>query len=164
MKEKLKNLDPERVTNYILIFLCIALFVMGRFYNLNRVVGRSMEPTYHSGNLLLSKKRPLDDELVYGSVIVAIEPDETRELIIKRVEGLPGDRVRIADGKLYVNDKVRDEGLAYINDAGLLEDEITLGEDEYIILGDNRNNSRDSRIFGPVKKEDITNIILFRIF
>ena len=84
-------------------------------------------------------------------------PDEYYD--IKRVIGLPGETVRIQDGKVFINDKeLKDTPFDdYIFTAGLAENEITLSDDEYFLLGDNVNNSEDSRFLkvGNVKKAEM---------
>ena len=70
---------------------------------------------------------------------------------------VPGDEVCIKDGRLYVNDTIVDYGYDKIMDAGIVEDELVLDDDEYFVMGDNCNNSEDSRSgnIGPVTKDMI---------
>ena len=163
-EEQEKMLD--RLTTYIVVIFCLTLFIVTRFYALERVVGTSMEPTYHSGDLLLATKRPNDSLLDYGAVVIAVplKADTGGEQIIKRVVGMPGDTLQVKDGCLYVNGEKRQEDTPPIKTPGLLKDELTLTDDEYFLMGDNRNNSKDSRMFGPVKANEIRNVILYRIF
>ena len=90
-------------------------------------------------------------------------------MYIKRIIGLPGDRVKINDGHVYINGSLLNDD-PLINDkmtyAGIAENEITLGEDEYFVLGDNRNNSYDSRYeqVGVVKGKYIIGRVWLRIF
>lgn len=101
--------------------------------------------------------RPKINELRTGVVVVFDGPDaETkgRELV-KRVEGLPGDVLVVKNGILYRNGKAVKEGLDKIEDAGVLTKEYTVPEGMVFCMGDNRNNSYDSRKFGAIEENKI---------
>lgn len=129
----------------------------------------SMEPTVEIGDTLLvntlayrfsEPKR--EDILVFKS-----NDSANASLHIKRVIGLPGEKIRISDGQILINGVtyMEKKDLASISYAGLAEQEITLGKNEYFVLGDNRNNSADSRYsdIGNVEKSNIVGKVWFRI-
>lgn len=101
-------------------------------------------------------------------VVIVDVPEEPEERIIKRIIGLPGEKVQIKEGKVYINRKAL-VGDIYQNeeeilDSGIAEDEIVLRQDEYFVLGDNRNYSKDSRELGPIKKQKIIERVALRIW
>ncbi|MDE6920508.1 MAG: signal peptidase I [Lachnospiraceae bacterium] len=124
------------------------------------VIGPSMEPSLYNGQKIFLNR------LIYkvasprvGDVIVFLpNGNEKSHYYVKRVVGVPGDTLYIKNGLLYVNEETVEE---YFNDRiaepGLLESEVTLGEDEYFVIGDNCNNSEDSRSanIGSVRKSYI---------
>lgn len=123
-----------------------------------RVDGDSMKNTLKNGDILLLYK--------LGSInrldIIVLDEEKDNEKIIKRVIGLPGETVAIKKGKIYINDKVIDDEYAYGETSDY--DKVTLEDEEYFILGDNRLISKDSRYFGPIKKSEIKGKIVFRVF
>ena len=97
------------------------------------------------------------------------EQPEEKKYYIKRIIGLPGEKIRIDDaGCIYINGKVLKEsyGLAVMESPGIAKNEITLGKDEYFVLGDNRNNSEDSRAkeVGVVKRDSIIGKAWLKIY
>ena len=101
--------------------------------------------------------------------IIAFHPNgvKTSKIYVKRVIGLPGETIQIHDGKVYINGSVLEDDVSEddILTAGLAAGELTLGENEYFVLGDNRNNSEDSRYanIGNIKKDYIIGKAWFRI-
>lgn len=125
------------------------------------VVGPSMLGTLAEGDEVLVNRfvYKLTQPKTNDIVVFFPNGNEKSHLYIKRVIGVPGDTVQIKNGTVYVNGKVFDEKIeaASIEHAELAEDEIEVGEDEFFVLGDNRNNSEDSRYanIGNVQKEYI---------
>ena len=155
--EKLKKIIKENYS-YILIIVVILLI---RTYIVTpiRVNGTSMYPTLKQNEIMILNKIGLKSGIDRFDIVV-VKTDNNR--IIKRVIGLPGESVMYEDGKLYINGK-------YVEDSYSLSetkdfDNIFLKEDEYFVLGDNREVSKDSRMIGPVKKEQIlgkTRLVIF---
>lgn len=124
-----------------------------------RVDGTSMNKTLADGDILLLYKLAKIDRFD----IVVLDEEYDDEIIIKRIIGLPGETVEIKDGDVYINDILMpDDEYAYGDTSDY--DKITLGNDEYFILGDNRLISKDSRYFGAVKKDDIMGEAVFRLW
>lgn len=142
---------------FVAIFLAfILVFFVGMRTS---VIGVSMENTLYSGQQVLVNRLSY---LVFGPKegdIIVFTPNGSRNthFYVKRVVAVPGDTVSIKDGKLYVNKENVDYGYDKIMDAGILENELTLEAGEYFVMGDNCNNSEDSRSgnIGPVSKEMI---------
>lgn len=159
---------------YILIAVLLGLLLVVFVVQRNSVVGNSMVPTLHdSDQLLVEKISKLVDKIGYGDIIT-IKTDELRghdggPNIIKRVIGRPGDTIEIRDGKVYRNDVPIDES-GYLMPGtetairSLAYAKLTLTDDEFYVLGDNREDSLDSRIFGPVAREYIIGRVLVRFY
>ena len=147
----------KEIIPYIVIVLVVVLI---RTFIITpvRVDGDSMKNTLKNGDILLLYK--------LGSInrfdIIVLDEEKDNEKIIKRVIGLPGETVAIKKGKIYINDKVIDDEYAYGETSDY--DKVTLEDEEYFILGDNRLISKDSRYFGPIKKSEIKGKIVFRLF
>ncbi len=135
----------------------------------------SMETTLQAGDSLLVDKISyrFTDPDRFEIVIFPYKLAEKKTFYIKRVIGLPGETVRIDyDGNIYIDDELLEEdyGREVIKPNSVwsakMEDGIKLGEDEYFVMGDNRNNSVDSRFdnVGPIKRDDIIGRAILRIW
>jgi len=143
----------------VAVMLAIRYFLVKPFY----VKGASMEPNFHDHEYLVI------DEISYrlsqpqrGDILVFKYPKDVKQYFIKRIVGLPGEHIKIENGKVYlISSEGKSEEIAEnylpadtVTDLPLRGySDIVLGQDEYFVLGDNRSQSLDSRIFGPVKKE-----------
>lgn len=153
----------KRVVTIALCFvMAIALsFIVVKFciqkYN---VTGDSMEPTLKDGqHVMVHKFEYLTGEPASLDVaLIRIERGSAVSYIIRRIVGLPGDKISIRDGILYVNDEpCAHQYEEKIISPGLAAYDVVLAEDEYFVMGDNCNNSEDSRKagIGPVKKDQL---------
>lgn len=153
----------------ILITLLLA-FTFVYFIGLRTsVVGQSMAETLNGGDEILVNRFVYKVTNPKQNDIIVFLPNgnEKSHYYVKRVVAVPGDTVLIENGALYVNGELFEEEIeaASIEDAGLAAEEITLGTDEFFVLGDNRNNSEDSRYanIGNIKKEYIIGKAWFRV-
>ena len=132
-----------------------------------RVVGMSMEPTLENGQQIYIDRFTYILSSPKAGDVVAFLPNgnENSYYYIKRVVAGPGDKVRIADGTLYVNGQQSIWVTERILDAGIAENELILGSGEYFCIGDNPNNSEDSRSanIGPVDEDDIVGKAWFHL-
>lgn len=149
MKEKNKKILYEIIT-YIVIFIvaiCIRTFIVSPI----KVNGNSMNETLLDGYLLLLNK--YDSSEFERFDIVVVSEDVIGEPAIKRIMAVPGETVEIENGVLYINHEKADD--PYNNFIMADMEAITLGDDEYFVMGDNRSVSLDSRSFGPVNEDDL---------
>lgn len=134
------------------------------------VKGASMEPNYEESEYLII------DELSYrlvaparGTVVVIRYPGDEREYFLKRIIGLPGERVQLVAGRVKIYNNIHPDG-QFIDESRYLgatlltagDNDIKLGADEFFVMGDNRGASLDSRRFGPVKKSEVVGRALLR--
>lgn len=162
-EENLKKKQKENKLIVLLIIISVCTILFNTFIaQLAQVNGSSMEPTMQNGQfLVVSKISKISQDYERGDILIFNW--EGRHLI-KRLIGLPGETVQMKDNSIYINgEKIEDYIDVEIQDYGILAEPITLKEDEYIFLGDNRNNSIDSRTFGVVKESVIIGRVVCRI-
>lgn len=151
----------------VVIIVPIRYFLIQPFY----VKGASMEPTFYDHEYLII------DEISYrlndpkrGDIIVFRYPRDPQEYFIKRVVGLPGEKIQIKEGGVYIYSKENPSGLILeekylppdLKTYGSANEIVSLDKDEYFVLGDNRNSSKDSRVFGAVERSFLIGRVLWR--
>ena len=155
-----------------ILFISLAIVLPIRYFIVQPFIvrGASMEPNYHDGQYLII------DELTYdvrkparGEVIVFHYPKDPSQFFIKRIIGLPGERVEIAKGRVTIFNKDNAQGMlldeGYLtppNHATYPDRDIMLGGSEYFLMGDNRDFSSDSRFWGPMDIKFMVGRTLFR--
>lgn len=148
----LRNLVP-----YIIIIV-VVVFIRTFIITPVKVNGNSMYPTLEGSEIMLLNKLTNIDR--FDIVVVKLEGEDSN--LIKRVIGLPGETVEISENQIYINGELLDDPYGYGMTYHI--DPVTLGEDEYFILGDNRIISLDSRSFGKINRSEIkgtTNFIMY---
>lgn len=168
-KEELRHEIISTIVYLLVVFVLIFLFI--HYVGQRTVVsGSSMENTLSNGdNLIIDKiSYRFRDPERFEVVVFPYKLDE-KTFFIKRVIGLPGETVYIdAKGTIYINGEKLEEsyGREVIANPGLASSEITLADDEYFVLGDNRNNSEDSRFddVGNIKRSDLIGRAWVRIY
>lgn len=165
--EKKKRISKNTVHEiFSTLFYCFAAVLLAgvlvfSFGMRTSVIGISMEPALHNGQEVLINR------FVYrlfspkrGDIVVFLpNGNQNSHYYLKRVVAIPGEKVQIIGGYVYINEELLEEDASYdkIADAGIAENEMIMGPGEYFVLGDNRNSSEDSRSgnIGAVSKEDI---------
>lgn len=152
-----------------IVILAAAIIVPVRYFLIQPfvVTGASMEPNFHDSEYLII------DEMSYrlrdvarGEIVVFRPPNDPDQFYIKRVIGLPGETIQILDGKITIFNDEYPNGVVLVED--YIEDytdgqvRVTLGLDEYYLLGDNRDASLDSRRIGPVPEENLVGRVWLR--
>lgn len=160
----------KRLGAFFLDVLEVIVFAVGIFFFIyllimrpHKISGQSMMPNFKDGEFLLTEKvtyytRNPDR----GDVVVFMPPISTTDEFIKRVVGLPGERIVIKSGRVYINDKLLPE--PYINEGTVTsggpfisgDTQYTVPQGQYFVMGDNRQNSSDSRYWGPITKKVMT--------
>lgn len=184
MSKKAENNAPEEEINWLkeivgmvvyVAFVVLAVWLIITFVGQRtEVSGSSMYDTLENGdNLWVSKiSYHLHDPERFDIVVFPhMEEDGESKYYIKRIIGMPGETVRIdEEGTIYINDKVLEEDYGYetisTSMIGRAWENVVLGDDEYFVMGDNRNDSLDSRTeeVGNIKREELEGKAVFRIW
>ena len=155
---------------YILIIIGLTYLIITYVGQRTRVSGSSMETTLSDGdNLIVDKLSYRFQDPKRFDIVVFPYKYEENTYYIKRIFGLPGDTVQVKDGYTYINGELLESdiyGAEVMIEAGTASEPITLGEEEYFVLGDNRNHSLDSRdpSVGILKREDLIGRAWVRIY
>lgn len=157
-------IDTIKLTIAVFIILFLIIYVV----SITQVVGNSMNSTLKDGDVLVLSKAHYKIFDIKRGDIISLDYADTKYLI-KRVIGLPGDDVDIIDNQLYINNELYEED--YL-DSDLVYDNFslqdlgytTIPEDMYLVLGDNREDSLDSREIGLISKDEINGKIVLRIW
>lgn len=147
----------------VVVLAVILYIILNVFIPRYEVEGQSMEPNFHTAErVVVSRLNYMLSDPQRGDIIVFLHTSGKN--LIKRVIGLPGETVTMRQGQVYIDEVPLDE--SYIEElcsAYACRDKAwTLGEDEYFVLGDNRNHSMDSHNFGPIKRDQIIGKVLMR--
>ena len=158
------------IAKIVIVALIIVIPIRYLIFQPFFVKGQSMEPNFENGDYLIV------DEISYrlrdpqrGEVVVFKYPNDVSQRYIKRIIGLPGETVAVENGKVEIFNK---EGDKVLNESEYLSSHVftpgnvrvTLGENEYFVLGDNRPSSSDSRRWGTLPREDIIGRVFLRAF
>lgn len=153
-------------TKYILTVILVLVIII-YVASVQQILGPSMEPTLNDGDIVLLNKFQYHLFSVKRNQIVALNYEDTKYMV-KRIIGLPGEKIEYKDNTLYINDKPYEE--EFLKDVKTNDFSIkdlgydVIPEDMYLVLGDNRENSMDSRDFGLISKEDIIGKVSIRIW
>ncbi|HEY6252731.1 MAG TPA: signal peptidase I [Candidatus Angelobacter sp.] len=141
----------------LLLSIAISLFIILFVYQPVKVEGGSMEPGLQDQERIFINKLAYKlEDIQRGDIVVFRYPRDTHKSFIKRVVGLPGDRVRVFDGRVYLNGRLTSEPYVpevYLDSRSYPEVKVPAGS--YYVLGDHRSMSNDSRDFGPVARNFI---------
>lgn len=146
---------------FVMLLIIVAInFVMPR----SLVQGSSMEPNLHTGERLVASPVPYwFDEPQRGDIVMMYPVEENGPSLVKRLIGLPGETIEFRDQQLYINGDLQNEPYLTESCYRKCADEIwQLGEDEYFVMGDNRNTSYNSRDYGAVPGDKIMARVFLR--
>lgn len=152
------------------LLIAVITFAFRVFRLVWRMGDSGMQPTLHSDDSVIFA--PITRKKLKRYWAVAFLPENRKGgmknrrggILLRRVIGLPGETVQIKDGYVYINgERLSGDGYGKIDKPGIAKNAITLGVDEYFLLGDNRNNFRDSRKYGPIRRDRIGRQMLIHV-
>lgn len=155
--KQIKKWIKENLLFTILLLIIIIIRIF--FYSPIRVNGSSMYPTLQDKEFMILNKIGLQKGINRFDIVVV---ESNGKYIIKRVIGLPGESVMYSDNKLYINGKVIEDNYSKSETENF--ENVILKDNEYFVMGDNREVSKDSRVIGPVNVKNIkgkTNLVIF---
>lgn len=157
-------MSKKRFSLTVLILFFTAFFISNYWFQFVLIQGSSMTPQYHPWQLAVICKQSYQFE---PGAVIAFRCETLNAILIKRIVACPGDTVQIKNGILYVNGNTAQDSIPYnsINFSGIAQVPLTLSSDEYFVLGDNLEESIDSRHteVGCIKSGEILGIIFPQI-
>lgn len=170
MKYNLKVISKIMLDFFEVAFVGAAIFLLLYFFfgQFLQVIGDSMVPTFKDQEQLVAEKFSIKfSPLKRGEIAIFEHPQIADRYLIKRVVGLPGEELKIADGDIYINAEFLEE--SYLSNEVVTKggpvitegDHFIIPDDMYVMLGDNRPESSDSRDFGPIRIENIIGRVFF---
>lgn len=151
-----------------ILALALALVLVIRFqiYEPTVVISRSMEPTLHvDDRLIIDHRGSLHHAWQRGDIVMFAAPPAwgaTGETLIKRVIGLPGETLAIVNGQVQIDSRTLNEPYLAPGAEPFAMAPLVLEQGQYFVMGDNRNNSQDSRVNGPISDHDIEGRAIYR--
>ncbi len=177
-----KNFLQALIEIVVYIFIILTSVIVIRYFIIApfSVDGSSMEPSLHDSELIIINKIGYTEVLEYkigeperGDIVVIIPPNDTSKFYVKRIVGLPTEKIEFTNGEVIIKNDAYPLGTrldeTYLSDAnrytnppgGYRNKVVSLGDREYYVLGDNRSHSHDSRSFGAVNKSNIVGKVWF---
>lgn len=151
------------LTKWLIVVIILLSMIHFFVVSISIIDGVSMEPNLKSGEVMaVNRWQNLFGILERGNIVTLKFPgDPEHKKYVKRLIGLPGEKVEIKGGAVYINDKKLNE--PYLAPGTYTSPNLVrvLGKDEYFVMGDNRNNSNDSRVWGPANKRYLIGTGLF---
>ncbi len=159
MNEQLKKKIYKRWWFWVLVPVAL-LVVAGQFLKLWTMMGASMEPTLHNNDpvIILKLFTPARGEIVM--IRFPMSSGFVTDGFIKRIIGIPGEKIDVKDGRVFINGQQLNE--PYVSQPTDGTTSVTLGDNQFFVMGDNRAASYDSRRSGPVSRNNIVGRVLFR--
>ncbi len=151
---------------YLITLISFAWFLVFSFMGQTIITGQSMAPMLNAEDVCLVNRLVYDLGNPHRFDVVLFERADTGKSNVKRIIGLPGETVRIADGHVYIDGEVLDsEYTRNVALSGIAENDVVLTDDEYFVIGDNNSSSEDSRFsnIGNVKRKAIRGKLWFKI-
>ena len=148
---------PVRTLTRLIVLVAVCFVLFKFLFVPIRVVGNSMSPTYRNGRINLVNRLAYHSHAPKRGDVVAVQLDRHRLVLLKRVVGMPGERVALRSGHVLVNGTILEEPYAKGSELPPTQGELLLQDDEYFVIGDNR----DISAYGTVHKHEMIGKVVF---